>query len=333
MGASALHYAVDRGDVKIIRKMLAGGADPLISGGNPPSTAIDLARLKAKRNPRHAQRQELLTTLEKHLHKPKRRSTDSNTSPTNLSSAEGRSCSTPEKKKGKGKIQLDETQASVHYGRLPTDFVMPGEEQPQSKSPFAHTWQPALIDSSKAKATGYAPMASIFGDTTQNEQDETRIIYFVSPENSPKELSAPKYTYTRIDAKEVELKKKVQKGEVSVLWKGEWRGAEVFVRKLRKTPDDFEEEIEKLAKVTVHPNLVRFCGASFPECMILTEFVAGHINLGQLLRSQQLTWEIKNQIAIQIVSAMKHLHSQDIVHHDLTAVSYTHLTLPTNREV
>lgn len=102
----------------------------------------------------------------------------------------------------------------------------------------------------------------------------------------------------------------LETGEIMVMKKNKFKGNSRFVLK----------EIELLAKLS-HPNILKHLGACVEGAMLhpLTEYINGG-DLEMLLQgSEDLPWRTRMLLCSDIASGMAYLHSQDLLHRDLTS--------------
>jgi len=82
---------------------------------------------------------------------------------------------------------------------------------------------------------------------------------------------------------------------------------------------DFKNEITALSQGIQHPNIVEIIGVCRGEgsSMMIVEYVEGNNLEKVLLSSIPLSWETVLNYAIQICSAMAHVHQHNVVHRNL----------------
>ena len=82
---------------------------------------------------------------------------------------------------------------------------------------------------------------------------------------------------SKLDFKELKFGEVAGKGATSVVYKGEWRGNQVAIKKLLEID---EKEIEILNKLA-HPNIVKFLGSctmsNFDFCIVTGELIPSFI--------------------------------------------------------
>lgn len=104
----------------------------------------------------------------------------------------------------------------------------------------------------------------------------------------------------------------------------EWNGVEVAVKKFknasRETVQEFRHEALMMAKVSHHPNVVRFIGASFHEgsiAMVLGLCAGG--TLLSALEQKRIDAENKARIVFEVAGALAFIHAMGIVHRDIAS--------------
>jgi hypothetical protein len=151
---------------------------------------------------------------------------------------------------------------------------------------------------------------------------------FVDKDSKSKK-SSKRVTYDDgIDFSEIELKERIGIGGFAEVFKAEWRGTEVAVKKLlpnkqtKESIEEFKVEIDMMRKLR-HPHIVLFMGASLkpPNVAIVTELL--QMSLFDLLHNTKvkLTWKIRFKIAIDTAIGMNFLHlsKPPIIHRDLVS--------------
>jgi hypothetical protein len=112
-------------------------------------------------------------------------------------------------------------------------------------------------------------------------------------------------------------------GGFGVVKRGVYKGQDVAVKLLLtqdlndETKKEFEREVS-LMKNLHHPNIIQFIGASNVEgkLALVTEF-APLGSLGTLLVREDIPYNIKLVIVLEIARAIKFLHSNNIIHRDV----------------
>jgi len=116
------------------------------------------------------------------------------------------------------------------------------------------------------------------------------------------------------------------KGAFGRVFKADYLGTPVCVKIISKQVQGEEDyfkftqrEVAALKSLS-HPNLVQFIGASetAKEILIITEFVSGGTVRKRLKNlKEEVPWQIRISIALDVASAMAFLHSRHIIHRDL----------------
>ncbi|KAG2392738.1 hypothetical protein C9374_011463 [Naegleria lovaniensis] len=117
---------------------------------------------------------------------------------------------------------------------------------------------------------------------------------------------------------------RVAEGGGGVVFKGEWRGVEVAIKKVKYSSDDtsFEKEASLLSRIR-HPNIVAFFGVSVTERekFLVTEWMpSGSLdNLISNTAKGKIILKFKQKISIllDICKGMCYLHASSIIHRDL----------------
>ncbi len=130
-----------------------------------------------------------------------------------------------------------------------------------------------------------------------------------------------------IDVNDIKLGDKLGGGNFGIVYKGTWNRQEVAVKQLlmRNLSDDSQEEFEKEAKVWSklhHPAICALYGICLPrnpgDLYSMVMAFKGDGSLRKLLKSKiALSWNQRNQLAVDIASALEYLHGKRIVHRDL----------------
>jgi len=123
---------------------------------------------------------------------------------------------------------------------------------------------------------------------------------------------------------EIQVKNLLGKGQFGEVYKGDWMGSEVAMKKLNSVEmmKDFVREAQMLSTAN-HPNIVRLLGVHTSrtgEQYIVTEFVSKGCLLNVLQQEKSfITLPEMISMAINIASGMRYLEANKIVHRDLAA--------------
>eukprot|EP01103_Thecamoeba_quadrilineata_P013152 TRINITY_DN3561_c0_g1_i2.p1 TRINITY_DN3561_c0_g1~~TRINITY_DN3561_c0_g1_i2.p1 ORF type:complete len:204 (+),score=34.35 TRINITY_DN3561_c0_g1_i2:53-664(+) len=125
---------------------------------------------------------------------------------------------------------------------------------------------------------------------------------------------------------QVHLSEKVGAGSHGSVYKGEWKGLHVAVKKIPDIPNSeqvkaYEKEVILLSRLA-HPNIIKFLGAvSTPNELVL---VMEYMNLGSLYSilhdtsRPEVSWKKKKKLALDAAQGLHFLHSSEppIIHRD-----------------
>lgn len=130
-----------------------------------------------------------------------------------------------------------------------------------------------------------------------------------------------------VEPSELQLEELVGSGTTAEVYRGNWHGTDVAVKKLRVAGPmsvEFGRELSVLLRLR-HPNLVLFMGAvtQAPPAMIVSEFCAGStvFNLLHQNKALQLGWPQRLRMAIDIAKGMNFLHRKKVIHRDLKSLN------------
>eukprot|EP00339_Tiarina_fusa_P004927 CAMPEP_0117026930 /NCGR_PEP_ID=MMETSP0472-20121206/19743_1 /TAXON_ID=693140 ORGANISM="Tiarina fusus, Strain LIS" /NCGR_SAMPLE_ID=MMETSP0472 /ASSEMBLY_ACC=CAM_ASM_000603 /LENGTH=482 /DNA_ID=CAMNT_0004734057 /DNA_START=39 /DNA_END=1487 /DNA_ORIENTATION=+ len=127
---------------------------------------------------------------------------------------------------------------------------------------------------------------------------------------------------------ELNFEKKIGAGAFGEVWKGEWAGTGVAIKKILKadiSEDDLEEfstEILLVSKLR-HPNIVQFLGACMePEFCLVIEFM-DRGTLFDCVQQNNLTWKLKANMCADVARGMMYLHTRTppIIHRDVKSLN------------
>eukprot|EP00164_Ancoracysta_twista_P007621 GFYU01010854.1.p1 GENE.GFYU01010854.1~~GFYU01010854.1.p1 ORF type:complete len:353 (-),score=60.95 GFYU01010854.1:41-1033(-) len=132
-----------------------------------------------------------------------------------------------------------------------------------------------------------------------------------------------------IDPDELDCQDQIAGGGFGIVYRGEWRGTEVAIKKNfdpnvgHEERREFEEEVKWLSSIR-HPNIIEYMGSSstIPNLSIVTE-LAPYGTLSELLheRRTKLTELQAVRIALGVAKALQFLHTNRpvIVHRDINS--------------
>ena len=128
-----------------------------------------------------------------------------------------------------------------------------------------------------------------------------------------------------IDAMQLTLDSPIASGAFGEVWRGQWNGTVVAVKKLRRVLLDLDEasvrEFESestLMRTLRHPNIVAYFGAGTDDDgvpFLVCEFMAGALR--GLLEHEALSDPKRVQLALDAARGMAYLHARALIHRDL----------------
>ncbi|CEO96152.1 Protein kinase domain-containing protein [Plasmodiophora brassicae] len=131
-----------------------------------------------------------------------------------------------------------------------------------------------------------------------------------------------------IDINEIVLRERIGVGGFAEVYKGEWRGTEVAVKKLlvqkqgAASLKEFRKEVSILRSLR-HPNVVMFMGACTrpPDLCLVTELL--QMSLFDLLHNTvvKLNAKLQIKIALETATGVNFLHQSRIIHRDLKSAN------------
>eukprot|EP00401_Gymnodinium_catenatum_P068275 CAMPEP_0117600860 /NCGR_PEP_ID=MMETSP0784-20121206/76720_1 /TAXON_ID=39447 /ORGANISM="" /LENGTH=361 /DNA_ID=CAMNT_0005403535 /DNA_START=24 /DNA_END=1110 /DNA_ORIENTATION=- len=130
-----------------------------------------------------------------------------------------------------------------------------------------------------------------------------------------------------VDPAELRLEELLGTGSTAEVFRGNWHGTDVAVKRLRQSGPlsvEFTREISVLLRLR-HPNLVLFMGASTQAvpALIVSEFCAGGTVFALLhqRRDLSLPWPQRLKVAIDVAKGMNFLHRRQVIHRDLKSLN------------
>ncbi len=147
----------------------------------------------------------------------------------------------------------------------------------------------------------------------------------VLPEDKKEPTITPAKKSAEIDSSKLTKFKKIGQGAMGAVYKAQYLGSEVAVKKLPIIAADSEElkqfkQEAKLMKKLRHPHLVNFYGYYQDEThySIVMEYVSGG-SLDRILydTEQPFPWSTRWDVAHDVASGVSFLHDKGIIHRDL----------------
>ncbi|MEA2097023.1 MAG: protein kinase, partial [Candidatus Cloacimonadota bacterium] len=130
-----------------------------------------------------------------------------------------------------------------------------------------------------------------------------------------------------ISYKKIKKLQKIGGGGSGIVYKGRWQNTYVAIKQLTLMELDPKAEVEFTREASImsalrHPNIVEFYGVCLePECCIVMEYMTSG-SLHKLLHSdEEITWELRERIALDIAQGLDYLHENNVVHRDLKSLN------------
>jgi len=128
----------------------------------------------------------------------------------------------------------------------------------------------------------------------------------------------------KVEFKDLEFGEKLGEGNFGAVYKGDYIGTKVAIKKLYYVDDEFmqkyiEREMDTLTAIH-HPNIVQLMGICIEsdDVYIITEFIHGGDLHKRLVDNKvDLGWPEKISFCKDVALAMTYLHSKGIMHRDL----------------
>jgi hypothetical protein len=139
------------------------------------------------------------------------------------------------------------------------------------------------------------------------------------------------FPYREIDYSELRLNPKpIGRGAFGVVFRGEWRGASVAVKKLMMYFDEkevatFRAEAALMHAVNNHPHIVNFVGAVTRNgnfCLVTDFCKYGSVYDVMIKRQQQLPFPVVVKMTRDAASGILHLHKERVIHRDIAARNF-----------
>jgi hypothetical protein len=134
-------------------------------------------------------------------------------------------------------------------------------------------------------------------------------------------------SYRVINWKEIKIEKRpIGRGVFGIVYRGEWRGATVAVKKLignlgEKEMNELYREATLLEKLCHHPHVVNYIGlVKSPDVCLVTQFYPkGSLYEIVVRRRQELPWKAVVGMARDAAAGVLHLHAEHVIHRDIAA--------------
>eukprot|EP00474_Spongospora_subterranea_P006066 CRZ06524.1 hypothetical protein [Spongospora subterranea] len=166
-----------------------------------------------------------------------------------------------------------------------------------------------------SKAISSHPSLSPNESELSNDEDQTNSVSIMSKEDE-------------ISLDEVKIGERIGIGGFAEVYKGEWRGTDVAIKKLlmQRTSAgslrEFRKEVVLLRSLR-HPNVVMFMGACTvpPSLFMVTELL--QMSLFDLLHNTdvKLNWKLRLKMALDTANGINFLHHSHVIHRDLKSAN------------
>lgn len=159
-------------------------------------------------------------------------------------------------------------------------------------------------------------------ENTKDESKKTEEQRTIIEHKQLVEKTTSKGASYKIDYKELEFNETLGKGSFGTVYHGSYLHTDVAIKVLNKrrysaeAKAEFEKETEIMARLR-SGSIVQFFGCCLdPYCIVMEYMPRG--SLHKILHSKQdLSWEIRIKIAIDIACGLNFLHHEDILHRDV----------------
>ena len=129
-----------------------------------------------------------------------------------------------------------------------------------------------------------------------------------------------------IQYQDLKIGEKLGEGGFGVVYKGTWRVTDVAIKELlpnltEEAIEEFEAEAQTMKRLR-SPNIVQFFGycVSPKYCIVMEYMPQG--SLFKLLHSpNEMTWEIRMRIAMDMARGLVYLHEENILHRDIKSLN------------
>ncbi|KAL6070952.1 putative serine/threonine-protein kinase kinX, variant 2 [Balamuthia mandrillaris] len=175
--------------------------------------------------------------------------------------------------------------------------------------------------SSGSGRSSFSSSSSSASFSSSSAQQQQQLVEVLAP--SDEQAMRPSENWV-IDPTKLTTHKEIGRGAFGVVYKGEFLGTVVAVKKLHTSDDDiikdFLHEVEVM-KTLRHPNIVLWMGVHHNEetgeLSIVTEFVQNGTLSRYLAEPGDIPWVTRVRMAWEIAQALAYLHDKNLLHRDL----------------
>ena len=170
--------------------------------------------------------------------------------------------------------------------------------------------------------------------TSIRYQSHMPVDSYFSPSSTSNKINKSVPWERQLNSDELIIGELLGSGNSSKVFRAKFRGGDAVIKKIKFDSDytqhrlvseaDFFDlflnEVVISSKLSNHANVVQFFGCLFmkSEAWLVSEYVPGR-SLRQVLDVKSLTFPEQMSITSQIAAGLWHLHSANVIHHDMSA--------------